>query len=77
MAQRTRLLTEEQLLEIVPMPSRVLKELRFQRKIPFYSPSYRIRLYDLDAVLAALDGFQVLAARPIKAKRKSATATRN
>jgi hypothetical protein len=57
-----RLATEDELLEVIPMPRRVLKELRFRKKIPFYAPSYRIRLYDIEAVLAALDGFLVLPA---------------
>ncbi len=53
------LVTEEELLKLIPMTSRVLKELRYRRKIPFYAPSYRIRLYDVAEVMKALAGFIV------------------
>jgi len=70
-----RLVTEDELLAIIPMPPRVLKELRFRRKIPFYAPSYRIRLYDVDAVLAALDGFIIKpATKPVRTPRERAVA---
>src|SRR5260221_4603540 len=48
------LVTEEELLKLIPMTSRVLKELRYRRKIPFYAPTYRIRLYDVEVVKKSL-----------------------
>jgi hypothetical protein len=53
------LVTEEELLKLIPMTSRILRQLRYKRKIPFYAPSYRIRLYDVDEVKQALSGFIV------------------
>jgi hypothetical protein len=64
------LVTEEELLKLFPMTSRVLKELRYRRKIPFYAPSYRIRLYDPDEVKKALSGFIV---HPMARQDRAAT----
>jgi hypothetical protein len=57
-----RLINEAQLLAELPgLSSRQLAELRYRKKIPFYSPTYRLRLYDLEAVLNALARFETLA----------------
>jgi len=51
-----RIVNESQLLEHVPgVTSRELKTLRYKRKIPYLKISYRKRLYDVDAVIAALE----------------------
>jgi hypothetical protein len=53
---RRELLTESQLLERIPgLTSRQLKRLRLDRKIPYFAPSYRLRLYDAEAVITALE----------------------
>ena len=52
---KRRLLTEAELMAEIPgLTKRLLRELRFRRKIPYYAPSYRVRLYDPEAVLEAL-----------------------
>jgi len=54
-----KLLTEEQLLGYVPITKRQLRELRFKRKIPYHALGHRTLLYDLEAVLRALDKLQI------------------
>jgi hypothetical protein len=55
------LLNEKQLLERIPgLTSRQLRELRFRRRIPYIAPSYRLRLYDPEAVVRALTRFETV-----------------
>lgn len=55
------ILNEKQLLERIPgLTSRQLRELRLRRRIPYISPSYRVRLYDPEAVLRALTRFETV-----------------
>jgi hypothetical protein len=55
------LLNEKQLLERIPgLTTRQLRELRLRRRIPYFAPSYRLRLYDLEAVLKALSRFETV-----------------
>jgi hypothetical protein len=53
---RREIVTEKVLLELIPgLTPRQLRQLRLTKKIPYFSPSYRIRLYDPSAVLKALE----------------------
>lgn len=53
---KRKLLTEAELMAEIPgLTKRLLRELRFRRRIPFYAPSYRVRLYDPEAVIKALE----------------------
>jgi hypothetical protein len=55
------IINESQLLERIPgLTSRQLRELRLRRKIPYFAPSYRLRLYDPEAVLKALSRFETI-----------------
>lgn len=53
------LITEHELLKRWPMSPRQLKELRYQRKIPFVKVSHRLRLYNPTKVAAALERLEV------------------
>jgi hypothetical protein len=54
------LLTESQLLKQIPaLNSRMLKELRYRRKIPFVKLSYRQRLYNPEKIIRALTKLEV------------------
>jgi hypothetical protein len=58
---KPELLNEQQLLERIPgLTSRQLKRLRLSRRIPFYAASYRLRLYDFEAVIRALKRTELL-----------------
>ena len=54
-----KLVTEEELLTHIPITSRTLRELRFRRKIPYITLGHRTLLYDLEAVLRALNKLQI------------------
>jgi len=54
-----RLITEEELLQRVPMSSRQLRELRYLRKIPFVKLSSRLILYDPEKINEALSRFEI------------------
>jgi hypothetical protein len=57
---KRRLLTEKELLAEMPwMTSRMLRQLRFTRRIPYFAPSYRVRLYDPDKILQALERSEI------------------
>jgi hypothetical protein len=59
---KRRLIGEAELLAEIPgLTTRQLRELRHRRRIPFYAPSYRVRLYDAEAVLKALEFCEVQA----------------
>ena len=59
---KRRLLTEPELLAEMPwLTKRLLREMRFQKRIPFFALSYRIRLYDPEAILAALERCEIKA----------------
>ena len=59
MASR-RLLTEAQLIAELPfLTSNRLRYLREKRKIPFFAPGHRTRLYDPEAILKALEQYKV------------------
>jgi hypothetical protein len=53
------LIEEEELLKHVPMTPRLLRELRYQRKIPFVRLSYRAIRYDLKKVMAAIERLEI------------------
>jgi hypothetical protein len=54
------LLIESELIKRIPaLTSRILKELRYRRKIPFVRLSYRRRLYNPAKVLKALSKLEV------------------
>jgi hypothetical protein len=53
------LLTEEQLLERVPLTSRQLRRLREKRKVPFIKFGRRSIMYNLEKVVAALEKFEI------------------
>jgi hypothetical protein len=49
------LVTEDRLLELIPaLTPRILRELRYRRRIPFVKLSYRRRLYDPKKIVRAL-----------------------
>jgi hypothetical protein len=53
--------TEGDLLKLIPgLTSRQLRQLRLTRKIPYFAPSYRVRLYDPAAVIRALERLEIL-----------------
>jgi hypothetical protein len=53
---RRHIVSEKELLEIIPgLTSRQLKRLRLTRKIPYFEISYRVRTYDPESVLKALE----------------------
>jgi hypothetical protein len=55
------ILNEKQLLERIPgLTRRQLAELRFRRRIPYIAASYRLRLYDPEAVIRALTKLEVV-----------------
>jgi hypothetical protein len=54
-----KLIAEDELLHHVPVTSRQLRELRFRRKIPYISLGHRTLLYDLDAVMRALEKLEI------------------
>jgi hypothetical protein len=63
------ILTEKELLlRFHWLTKRQLRELRLRRKIPYFAPSYRVRLYDPEAVLRALERFEIV---EVGARRKS------
>jgi hypothetical protein len=65
-----RLLTEAELLEEFSwLNKRLLREMRYRRRIPFYAPSYRIRLYDPEAILKALGRYEI---RPLQKEEQQA-----
>jgi hypothetical protein len=54
------LVTESELIKKIPaLTSRILKELRYRRRIPFIRLSYRRRLYNPERVLKALTKLEV------------------
>jgi hypothetical protein len=59
MSQKT-IIDEPKLLErLQGITNRTLKELRYRKKIRFYAPSYRIRLYCWEDVLEDLEKLAV------------------
>jgi hypothetical protein len=57
--ERRLLLKENELLEHVPINSRQLRELRFRKKIPYIPVGHRTLVYNLDAVLEALQRLEI------------------
>ncbi len=55
----SRLVQEPELLKIFPMKSRQLRELRYQRKVPYTKVSRTLILYDPAKVAAALERLEV------------------
>jgi hypothetical protein len=54
------LVTESELIKKIPaLNSRILKELRYRRRIPFVKLSYRRRLYNPDKIIKALTKLEV------------------
>ena len=53
------LVTEDGLLEVLPLSSRQLRELRDRHKIPFIKFGHLSVLYNLEKVLAALEKLEV------------------
>jgi hypothetical protein len=54
------LVTESQLIKKIPaLNSRILRELRYRRKIPFVRLSYRRRLYNPARIIAALTQLEI------------------
>jgi hypothetical protein len=58
---RREVITEDELFARFPwLNKRRLRELRLRRKIPYFAPTYRTRLYDPEAVLRALERFEIV-----------------
>jgi hypothetical protein len=57
-----RLLKEKELLEVVRIPSRLLRDLRARRLIPFVKLNSKTILYDADRVLESLSKYERLEA---------------
>jgi hypothetical protein len=53
------LVTEDGLLEVLPLTPRQVRELRDQRKIPFIKFGHRSVMYNLEKVLAALERLEI------------------
>jgi hypothetical protein len=53
------IVTEEGLLEVLPLTPRQLRELRDQHKIPFIKFGHRSVMYNLEKVLAALEKLEI------------------
>jgi hypothetical protein len=48
---------EDELLQVIHLTPRVLRDLRRAKKIPFKKANQKRYLYNIDAVLAALPGY--------------------
>lgn len=47
--------TEDELLQIIHIKPRLLRDLRRLKKIPFKTANQKVRLYDVEAVLNAME----------------------
>lgn len=56
---RRRLINEEELLQLIPITSRQLRDYRTHRRIPFIKLSSRVILYDPEKVATALDRLEI------------------
>jgi hypothetical protein len=57
-----QLVKEKELLQVVRIPSRQLRDLRKDRKIPFLKIGSKTILYDVEKIIAALEKYERLAA---------------
>jgi aspartate/tyrosine/aromatic aminotransferase len=53
------LVTEEGLLEVVPLTHRQVRELRDRHKIPYIKFGHRSVMYNIQKVLAALEKLEI------------------
>ena len=57
-----QLVKEKELLQVVRIPSRQLRDLRKDRKIPFLKIGSKTILCDVEKIIAALEKYERLAA---------------
>jgi hypothetical protein len=48
---------ETELIKIIHVTPRLLRDMRREKKIPFKSPNQKVRLYNVEAVLAAMPDY--------------------
>jgi hypothetical protein len=69
---RREVVTEEELLKRFPwLNKRRLRQLRLTRRIPYFAPTYRTRLYDPEAVLCALERFEVFEVGAVARRKRN------